>query len=69
MLQGETHLWGANIPFGTVLRERGEFLHLGEKPICRGTRCPPFDKLNQGQQKKILCKEITGGNTPMTNKF
>ena len=36
---------------------------------CTRTRGGAFDELNQGQQKKILCKEITGENTLMINKF
>ena len=32
--KGKSISGDVNIPFGTVLQERGGFLYLGEKPIC-----------------------------------
>lgn len=51
-----------NIPFGTVLQERGGFLYLGERPICCVTSENGWEhfRLNtdEGQRRQAMLEKL-----------
>lgn len=51
-----------NIPFGTVLRERGGFLYLGEKPICCMTSENGWEHFrpdtDEGQRRQAILEKL-----------
>lgn len=51
-----------NIPFGTVLQERGGFLYLGEKPICCVTSENGWEHFrpdtDEGQRRQEILEKL-----------
>lgn len=51
-----------NIPFGTILQERGGFLYLGEKPICCVTSENGWEHFrpntDEGQRRQEILEKL-----------